>query len=136
MPAWSRYLGFVALNGALAGAACFFLWRWLPFLANEPGSLLFWPMTVIALLALTLLYPHLKRHPGPLFRAALLYLAFLASLVLYGGYLWSIVPGGTAMMILLALVAGHFYGLPFLFAIWVVNTTLARVLFGKLEVVS
>jgi drug/metabolite transporter (DMT)-like permease len=130
MRAWSRYVGFVALNGSLVSAACYFLWRQLRFLANEPGSLLFWPMTVISLLALALLYPRLRRHPGPLFRAALLYLAFLASLVLYGGYLWLIVRGGTAMMIPLALVAGHLYGLPFLAGIWVVNTALARPLFG------
>jgi hypothetical protein len=118
MHAWSRHLGFVALNGALVSAACYLLWRQLPFLANEPGSLLFWPMTVISLLAFTLLYPLLKRQHGPSSRAALLYLAFLASLVLYGGYLWARVPGGTAMMIPLALVAGHLYGVPFLAGIW------------------
>jgi hypothetical protein len=135
MLAWSRYTGFVALNGALVSAACYLLWQHLPFLADEPGSLLFWPMTLISLLAFALLYPSLKRQRGASSRAALLYLAFLASLVLYGVYLWSRVPGGTAMMILLALVAGHGYGFPLLVGIWLVNTALAPILLGKSGVV-
>ena len=135
MLAFSRHLGFVALNGALASATCFVLWQGLPFLANEPGSLLFWPMTLISLVTFALLYPILKRQRSPWFRAPLFYLAFLASLVSYGGYLWLIVPHGTAMMIPLALVAGHLYGLPLLVVIWLVNTALAPLLFRQPDVV-
>jgi hypothetical protein len=136
MQAWSRHLIFLTLNGALASAACYFLWQRLPFLANEPASLLFWPMTLISLFTFALFYPILKRQPGPSSRAAVLYLAFLASLVLYGGYLWSMVRDGTVMMIPLALLAGHLYGVPFLVVIWFVNMTLTPILFGKPKVVQ
>jgi hypothetical protein len=130
----SRHIGFVALNGALVSGACYFLWRRLPFLASEPGALLFWPMTVISLLAFALLYPFLRQQRGSLSRAAILYLAFVASLVSYGIYLWTTVRHGTAMMIPLALMAGHQFGLPVLAVIWFVNTALSPVLFGKPDI--
>jgi hypothetical protein len=126
-----RFLGFVGLNGGLVGAACFVLWRWLPFLASEPAGLLLWPMTVISLIIFAGFYSVLKRCSSVLSRGVVLYLAFLGSLVLYGGYLWWRVPGGSAMMIPLVLWAGHLYGIPFLVVIWVVNTAVAPILFGK-----
>jgi hypothetical protein len=94
-------------------------------MANEPASLLFWPMTVISLPAFTLLYPILLQQSHPLARAAAFYFAFIVSLVLYGSYLWWGVPYGTAMMIPLVLLAGHWYGLPFLAIIWFANMLLS-----------
>jgi hypothetical protein len=83
-------------------------------------------MTLISLLTFALLYPVLKRRSHPLTRAVDLYLAFLASLVLYGVYLWVMVRDGTVMMIPLALLAGHSFDVPLLVGIWFVNTALSR----------
>jgi len=45
-------------------------------------------------------------------RTASLYIGFVPSTVVYGGYLWAVIPDGTAWSVFLALVAGQLYGFP------------------------
>src|SRR5437773_945686 len=107
-----RWLSFVVLTTSIVSFYLLLAGRLLPPLRNEPESLLLLPMTVISGVMASLFYPvlHHQRSRSRLILG--MYFAFVLSLILYGLYLWWFIPGGTAGLIALALVAGHMYGLP------------------------
>lgn len=59
-------------------------------------------------------------------RTASLYIGFVPSTVVYGGYLWAVIPDGTAWSVFLALVAGQLYGFPLSLAVRGTHPLLSR----------
>ena len=111
------------------GGYCLLLWRTLPPLRGEPASLLVLPITAIAGVVAFLLYPVLSHRPSRSSPLLALYGGFLIAMLVYGLYLWWVIPDGTAGMMVLALVAGHLYGAPVFGAVVLASSMLNRVLF-------
>ena len=126
-----RWLLFVILAIAIVSTYCWLSGRVLPPLRNEPLSFLLVPMAVITGVIASLFYPVLHYQRSRSGRALWMYLAFLVSLVIYGLYLWRFIPDGTVWLIVLALLAGHMYGLPAFLAVLLASWVLDRVLFGE-----
>jgi hypothetical protein len=135
-----RYAGFVALNAALASGAAYYFWRHLPPVRDEAPTFLFVPISVLSLFALVGLYPVLSRLPRGVPRFLALYGAFAAVLAGYGLYLGFGMGMGTRppdapafvpAFLLLALGAGHLYGLPLLLLLAAVNRLFSPVFFPK-----
>jgi hypothetical protein len=130
-----RYVGFVALNAALASGAAYWVWRGLPPLRDEPAAFLFLPLSLLSLVALVGLYPVLLRLPRGAPRFLALYAAFVAVLVGYGIYLGLLGPRPpdaplfNPSFILLAVGMGHLYGLPLLLGLAAVNRLCSPVFF-------
>ena len=117
---------FVAATTSIVSAYCWFVGRVLPPLRNEPASLLLLPMTAISAVmaaAISTTWPDRRTCSE---QARRLYLGFLASLILYGLYLWWFISDGGIGLILLALLAGHLYGLPAFLAILSVEVAIGR----------
>ena len=92
-------------------------------------SLLLLPMTAISGVIASLFYPVLHHQRSRSGRVLWMYLAFFVSLVLYGLYLWWFIPDGTVGLIVLALLAGHMYGLPAFLAVLLASLVMDRILF-------
>ena len=120
---------FVVLTTSIVSTYCWLMGRLLPPLRNEPFSLLLLPMTAISGVIASLVYPVLHHQQSRSGRVLWMYLAFLASLVLYGLYLWWFIPGGTVGLIVLAMFAGHMYGLPAFLAVVLASSVMNRFLF-------
>ncbi len=112
-----RWFSFVVLTTSIVSIYCWLAGRLLPPLRNEPESFLLLPMTVIAGALASLFYPVLHHQQSRSRRILGIYFGFVVSLVLYGLYLWWFIPGGGVGLILLALLAGHMYGLPAFLAV-------------------
>jgi hypothetical protein len=125
-----RWVSFVAQVASIVGACCWLATRMLPPLRTEPPSLLLLPMPGITCVVALLLYPFIQKQRSSAGRIGWMYIAFLISLVLYGVYLWWFIPDGTVALILLALLAGHFYGWPAFLAILLTWSLTDRVLFA------
>jgi apolipoprotein N-acyltransferase len=126
-----RYALFVVVTVALVGFYCWVLWRVLPPLRTEPAALLLLPMTWIATIVSIALYPVIRRNRRRSRQAIALYVGFVVSAILYGCYLWIVIPHGTAGMIPLALMAAHLYGLPLYFAVFVAQRLMGGRLFTR-----
>ena len=124
-----RWAAFVALTVIMVGAYCYVSGRALPPLRNEPASFLLLPMTVISGVVSLLLYPVLRRQRRRSSRALALYVGFLVVTMIYGGYLWVVIPDGSIGLVALAMIAGHLYGLPLLLAVMAASLLMNRVLF-------
>ena len=118
---------------AAADAYCYLLFDILRKLLTDPVRYFFVPITAIVLVMFAVLYPVLQRRRSVLARSLILYAGFVAANAAYGMYLWSIVAHGTALLIVLALVAAHLYGLPLLAAIVAIDLMLARLVFPHLN---
>jgi apolipoprotein N-acyltransferase len=103
--------------------------RVLPPLRNEPTSFLLLPMPAISGVVAALLYPVLLHQRSRASRVLWLYVGFLVVLVLYGLYLWWMIPDGTVGLIVPALLAGHLYGLPALLTFLLASSVMDRILF-------
>ena len=125
-----RWFSFVVLTTSIVSAYCWLMGRVLPPLRNEPLSLLLLPMTAISAVVASLFYPLLHHQRSRSGRFLWMYLAFLVSLVLYGRYLWWSIPDGTVGLIVLALLAGHMYGLPAFLAVLLTSLVMDRTLFA------
>jgi hypothetical protein len=121
-------LAFVVLATVIAGTYCWVATLALPPLRNEPLSFLVLPMTAITGVVASLFYPLLQQQQGPR-RVLRMYLASLVSLALYGLYLWWFIPDGAVGLIVLALLAGHFYGWPAFLAVLLATSLMDRFLF-------
>jgi hypothetical protein len=124
-----RAVTFVGTTACLVALYCFAAGRVLPPLRNEPATLLLVPMTVIAGVVASFVYPWVRRQPQRSRRAAALYVGFALSTAIYGGYLWAMVPDGTAWLILVAVLAGHMYGLPLFLVLVATHLAMDRWLF-------
>jgi len=124
-----RYALFVVVTVVLVGLYCCALWRALPPLRTEPAALLLLPMMWIATLVSIALYPVVRRNRRRSRHAIALYVGFVVSAILYGFYLWIVIPHGTAGMIPLALVAAHLYGAPLYLGVFGAQRLLGGVLF-------
>jgi hypothetical protein len=124
-----RAVSFVVLTTSIVSVYCFVMGRALPPLRNEPASFLLLPVSAICGIVASVLYPVLLRQRSRASRIRWMYMGFLIVLVLYGLYLWRFIPDGTAGLIVLALVAGHFYGVPALLTVLGATTVLDRILF-------
>lgn len=122
-----RWFSFVVLTTSIVGTYCWLAGRALPPLRNEPLSLLLLPMTAISGVMALLFYPILHRQRSRSGRGLWMYLAFVVSLVLYGLYLWWVIPDGTVGLLVLALLAGHLYGLPALLALLLASVVFDRI---------
>ena len=122
---------FVILTTSIVGSYCWLTGRVLPPLRDEPLSFLLLPMTVISAALASLVYPVLHRQRSRSARIPYLYFAFLISLILYGLYLWHVIPDGTAGMIVLSLLAGHLYGLPPFLTVLLASSVMDHLLFGR-----
>jgi hypothetical protein len=120
---------FVALTTSVVSVYGFVIGRALPPLRNEPASFLLLPVSAICGIAASVLYPVLLHQRSRVRRVLWMYVGFLLVLVVYGLYLWRVIPDGTAGLIVLALVAGHLYGLPALLTVFLATTILDRTLF-------
>jgi hypothetical protein len=120
-----RWLSFVVLTTSIVSIYCWLGSRLLPPLRNEPESLLVIPMTVISGAMASLFYPVLHQR-NRLGRILGMYFGFVLSLVVYGIYLWWFIPHGSAGLIVLALLAGHMYGLPALLAVLLASLLMER----------
>jgi hypothetical protein len=117
---------FVAVTVALVGLYGYALARALPPLRTEPPALLLHPTMAIAGAVSLPLY-RFVRHGSRLSTHALaLYLAFAVAAVLYGGYLWAVIPHATIGMIPLTLVAVHLYGAPLFVGVLVAQRLLVQ----------
>jgi hypothetical protein len=110
----------------MVGLYCYAMGRALPPLRNEPVTLLLLPMMVIAGVIALFLHPVLCCQPERSRQIHAFYIGFIMSIVIYGGYLWIFIPDGTMGLIILALVAGHLYGMPLFLAIVVVHLIMNR----------
>ena len=128
-----RWLLFVGIITSMVGIYCHFGTRALPPLRSEPPSFLLIPMTVISGTVSVLVFPALCGMAGRSRRILVLYGGFLVTLVAYGLYLWVVVPGGTPWLILMALLAGHLYGIPLFFAILVTQRFLLSPLLAPIR---
>ena len=128
-----KWLVFVCIMTALVETYCYLLLDILRKLLDHPVRYFFVPMTTIVLVVFAVLYPVLQPRPRPLTRILLLYLGFIAANAAYGVYLWSVAAHGTALLVLLALVAAHLYGMPLLALIVAADLLLARLLFVRLD---
>ena len=117
---------FVGSTVSIVGVYCYAMGRALPPLRTEPLTFLLLPMMVISGVVSLFLYPVLCRRRQRSSQALALYIGFVLSTVIYGGYLWVFIPDGTAWVILLALVAGHVYGLPLFLAVLLTYLLLGR----------
>jgi len=118
---------FAAMTSLMVGVYCYAMSRILPPLRDEPSTFLLLPMTVISGLVSLLIYGVLSRQRLRSTQALTLYVGFLLSLIAYGAYLWVFIPDGTAWLIILALVAGHLYGLPAFLAVLITHRVLTHV---------
>lgn len=96
----------------MVGVYCYLLGRALPPLRSEPVTFLLLPMTASSALVSLTLHPVLQRQHRRASQAVTLYAGFVLCVIVYGCYLWLAIPDGTPWLILLAVVAGHLYGLP------------------------
>ena len=117
----------------MVGIYCHFGTQALPPLRSEPPSFLLIPMTVISGTVSVLVFPALCGMAGRSSRILVLYGGFLVTLVAYGLYLWVVVPDGTPWLILMALLAGHLYGIPLFFAILVTQRFLLSPLLAPIR---
>ena len=123
------WISFVVLTTSIVTIYCFLMGRVLPPLRNEPASFLLLPMPTISGVVASLLYPVLLHQRSRASRVLWLYVGFLAVLVLYGLYLWWMIPNGTVGLIVPALLAGHLYGLPALLTFLLASSVMDRILF-------
>ena len=107
-----RWLAFGVFTAALVGGYCWLVVREIPFFRTEPPSLVLLPMPVITGVVALLIYPSLQPERSFFRRAIRLYLGFFITLVLYGCYLWRVIPHAEYHVIFLALLTGHWFGLP------------------------
>ena len=124
-----RHAAFVAATMATVGIYCLLAARLLPPLRNEPASFLLLPVTFISGMAAAGIYPYLDRQASRRRRLMPMYTVYFLSLVAYGFYLWWVVPDGSPWLLLLAVTAGHLYGLPPLVVIAVLCWLLPGVFF-------
>lgn len=131
----AQWFSFVVLTILIVGTYCWLASRFLPPLSNEPLSFLVLPMTVIAGVMAALFYPllHQRNRSG---RILWMYLGFVVSLVVYGLYLWALIPGGKAAIVLLSLLAGHMYGLPAFLAVVLTSWAMDRAFFPEVTKVD
>jgi hypothetical protein len=127
-----KWIVFVCIMTAVVETYCYLLFDVLRKLLDDPIRYFFAPMTAVVLVVFAVLYPVMQRK-RPLTRILLLYAGFIAANAAYGVYLWSVAAHGTALMVALALVAAHLYGMPLLASIVVADLLLARLLFVKLD---
>jgi hypothetical protein len=125
-----QWLSFVVLTTTVVGAYCSLTARVLPALRNEPASFLVLPMSVISCVTASLFYPILASQRSRSGRGIFMYFGFLVSLALYGLYLWWFIPDGKAGLVVLALLAGHMYGLPPFLTIVLGSSVLDPILFS------
>ena len=120
-----RWFSFVVLTTSIVSVYCWLASRLLPPLRNEPASLLLLPMTAISGAMAALFYPvlHQRSRSG---RILGMYFGFVVSLIVYGVYLWWFIPHGSAGLIVLALLAGHMYGLPAFLAVLLASLLMER----------
>ena len=128
-----RWVVFVCTMTAAAEAYCYLLFDILHKLLADPMRYFFVPITAIVLVIFAVLYPVLQHRRSVLLRILILYAGFVAANAAYGVYLWSTVAHGTALLIVLALVAAHLYGLPLLAAIVAIDLMLSRLVFPRLD---
>jgi hypothetical protein len=128
-----KWVVFVVIMTAMVETYCYLLFDILRKLLDDPLRYFFAPMTTIVLVVFAVLYPVLQRRQRPLTRILLLYAGFIAANAAYGVYLWSAAAHGTALLVVLALVAAHLYGMPLLASIVVADLLLARLLFVRLD---
>ena len=83
-------------------------------------------MTAISGAMAALVYPVLHHQRSRSARILEMYLGFVVSLVVYGVYLWWFIPHGSAGLIVLALLAGHMYGLPAFLAVLLASLLMDR----------
>jgi len=124
-------LGFVALTVSIVATYCVLASRALPPLRNEPASLLVLPMAVISGAVASAFYPALARRETRSSRVVVMYGAFALALVVYGVYLWMVIPGGTITLIVTALVFGHLYGVPAFLLVVLASSMMGRVVFSE-----
>ena len=122
-----RWATFVLVNGSLCLASLLALQHMVPVIRGEPASLLVVPMSVISAAAFATMYPLLLRWRLRLQRAALLYAFFLLGLLAYGAWLTAWL-GGEPRGFYLAFYAGHWFGLPILAGLGIVNLVLSPLL--------
>ena len=123
----SSWLGFTALNAGFAVATgC----AWFVVFPDfyEPRGVALAGLAAIALLVATGLHAAVLSTVSRLGRAVALYGAFVVTIVLYGAFMTSLVQGHLVGGIVLALWYGHFFGLPALLALGLVNHWLSPVL--------
>jgi len=135
-PVGSAYLVnwvvFVLTMTVAVEAYCYLLSDILRKLLDDPFRYFFAPISAIVLVTFAAVYPLLQRRRRALTRILILYGGFVAANAAYGVYLWSVAAHGTALLIVLALVAAHLYGIPLLALLVVIDLLLARLLFSKL----
>ena len=107
-----RWFAFGAITTALVAIYCWFAVRAIPFFRSEPPSFVLVPMPVISGLAALLIYPSLQPERSFFRRFIRLYLGFFITLVVYGCYLWWLIPDGNPWLIAGSLFTGHWLGLP------------------------
>jgi hypothetical protein len=128
-----KWLVFVCSMTAVVEGYCWFLSDILRKLLDDPARYFFTPITVVVVVVFALLYPVLKPSRRPLTRIFILYFAFVAANAAYGVYLWFVAAHGTPLLIVLALVAGHLYGIPLLALIVLTDLLLAHLVFARLD---
>ena len=126
-----RWLGFVVLTTSIVTAYCTLAGCALPPLRNESASLLVLPMAVISGAVASAFYPALAHRETRSSRVIVMYGAFVLALVVYGVYLWMVIPGGTITLIVTALVLGHLYGVPAFLLVVLASSIMGRVLFSE-----
>jgi hypothetical protein len=130
IPRGFRRVLFVAVTMATVALYCVWAARLLPPLRNEPASFLLLPVTTIAGVAAAIVHPFLDRQSSRGRRLMPMYAVYFLSLAAYGSYLWWMVPDGTPWLMLLAVTAGHLYGLPPLAIIAIVSWLLPQMFFA------
>jgi hypothetical protein len=120
------YVIFAAMTSLVVGVYCYAMSHILPPLRDEPSRFLVIPMTVISGLVSLSIYGLLSRQHQRSTQTFTLYVAFLLSAIVYGVYLWAVIPDGTAGLIILALVAAHLYGLPAFLVVLMTHRLLIR----------
>jgi hypothetical protein len=128
-----KWIVFVCTMTAAADAYCYLLFDILRKLLSDPVRYFFIPITAIVLVVFAALYPVLQRRRRVLARILILYAGFVAANAAYGVYLWSTAAHGTALLIVLALVAAHLYGLPLLVSIVALDLMLSRLVFPRFD---
>jgi hypothetical protein len=107
-----RWLASGLLTAALVGTYCWFAVKAIPFFRTEPPSFVLLPMPVISGLVALLIYPSLQPSRSFFRRFIRLYLGFFITLVVYGCYLWWLIPDGNPWLIAGSLFTGHWLGMP------------------------
>jgi len=129
---WSqiwRPILFAALIASLVGVYTVVAGPAIPKFPLVSTKYLLIPMMVISGVLAFPAYAILSRHQSRSRQILTLYQGLVLTSMIYGAFGWMIFPDGHPMHIIVALLAGHFWGLPLLVALIPVHVVLARLHF-------